>query len=107
MREGARAATSTLVVHVRQHPDGPARAGVIVGRSVGGSVVRHRVARRLRAALADQFDSVAPGSLIVVRALPPAATATWATLTRDLASALRRAISRVGQQPGTSSMVSR
>jgi len=107
VREGARAASSTLVVHARSDRDGPSRAGVIVGRSVGGSVVRHRVARRLRAALVDQLDVVAPGTLIVARALPPSATATWDTLTRDLSSALRRALSRVGQQPGTPPVVSR
>ncbi len=53
----------------------PARAGFVVGRSVGNSVVRHRVIRRLRHLVRDRLGLLPAGSRLVVRALPPAGTA--------------------------------
>ena len=35
---------------------GGPRAGFVVGKAVGNSVVRHRVTRRLRAVVLDQLD---------------------------------------------------
>ena len=61
-----------------------ARAGFVVGRAVGGSVVRHRIARRLRHLVRDRLPLLPAGSLLVVRALPPAAGADSAQLGRDL-----------------------
>ncbi len=65
-----------------------ARFGLVVGRGVGNSVVRHRVSRRLRALLAQRLDRVPPGADVVVRARPEAASATSAQLGADLDSAL-------------------
>lgn len=107
MRSGARAATVTLVVHALPTADGHSRAGVIVGRTVGGSVARHRVARQLRAGLAPRVVSLQPCSLVVVRALPAAATAPWQQLESDLDAALRRATAKLGHRPMTASAVSR
>ena len=46
VRSGQRSVTPTVVVHSTfDGGDDPARFGVTVSRSVGGSVVRHRVAR--------------------------------------------------------------
>ena len=70
--------------------DTPPRVGLIVGRSVGGSVVRHRVARRLRAQLAAKVPTLPSGSGLVVRALPDSAEATSERLGADLGSALAR-----------------
>ena len=47
----------------------PARAGLIISKNVGGSVVRHKVARQIRHSLKDQFETFPPGAHIVVRAL--------------------------------------
>ena len=68
--------------------DAPPRVGLIVGRSVGGSVVRHQVARRLRAQLAAQVSTLPSGIGLVVRALPDSADATSERLGADLGSAL-------------------
>ncbi|PZS20215.1 MAG: ribonuclease P protein component [Pseudonocardiales bacterium] len=91
VRSGARARCRHLVLH--QQPsvrrDLPA-IGLVVGRSVGGSVVRHRVSRRLRAQLALRLNTVPQGSGLVVRALPGAAQATSAELGADLDAALSR-----------------
>lgn len=68
----------------------PARAGFVVSKAVGVAVVRNRVKRRLRHLVADRIGHLPAGSLIVVRALPPAAEAQYADLARDLDSALRK-----------------
>ena len=67
-----------------------ARAGFVVGKAVGNSVVRHRVTRRLRAVVRDELHRLPPSADLVVRARPEAATATSALLRRDLASGLDR-----------------
>ena len=91
LRSGVRARRGLLVVHHRTgFGTGTATVGLVVGRSVGGSVVRHRVSRRLRAQLALRLDVLAPGSAIVVRALPGAGTATSTELGADLDAALSR-----------------
>ncbi len=70
----------------------PSTVGLIVGRSVGGSVTRHRVSRRLRAQLAQQIDRLPAGAALVVRAKSSAATADSAALGQQLESGLRRLI---------------
>ncbi len=65
------------------------RAGLVVSKSVGGSVVRHRVSRRLRHLLAPRLGELPPGAWLVVRALPPAADATSAELGDDLDAGIR------------------
>ncbi len=51
----------------------PAKAGLIISKSVGGSVVRHRVARQIRHALLEHLKKLPNGSQVVVRALPGSA----------------------------------
>ena len=70
-------------------PPGP-RAGFVVGKAVGNSVVRHRVTRRLRAVVAAELDRLPASSDLVVRARPEAADAESAVLRRDLAAGLDR-----------------
>ncbi|GAB2979605.1 ribonuclease P protein component [Amycolatopsis acidiphila] len=93
MRRGSRAGRRRLVVHALPARDPSAsssRAGFVVSKAVGNSVVRHRVARRLRHLVAARLGTVPPGSSLVVRALPPAATASSADLGADLDAALKR-----------------
>jgi len=65
-----------------------------VSKAVGGSVVRHRVVRRLRHLVRERLTLLPDGSRLVVRALPPAATATSVELALDLDAALARALHR-------------
>ena len=74
-------------------PGPSARVGFVVGRAVGNSVVRHRTVRRLRHLVRDRLDRLPAGSILVVRALPPAAGADSAALGRDLDAALARLLS--------------
>ena len=96
VRGGSRAGSRTSVVHVIEGPDltgadQHTRAGFVVGRTVGGSVIRNRVQRRLRHLVRDRLPLLPHGSRLVVRALPAAATATSEELARDLDRALARA----------------
>jgi ribonuclease P protein component len=108
MRRGVRARRTALVVHLLL-TDGdtpaepgsppvpsltPARVGFVVSRAVGGSVVRHRLTRRLRAVAAARIDRLPVGSRCVVRALPTAAGRTSAELGQDLDEALATALDR-------------
>jgi len=67
-----------------------ARAGFVVGRTVGNSVVRHRVTRRLRAVVRQELHRLPSSADLVVRARPEAAGASSALLHRDLSSGLDR-----------------
>ena len=51
----------------------PAQIGLIINKSVGGSVVRHRVARQLRHTLKELLGLIPEGARVVVRALPNSA----------------------------------
>src|SRR5687768_3168966 len=77
---------------VRPAPATPAgaRAGFVVGKAVGNSVVRHRVTRRLRAVVRDELHRLPEGADLVVRARPEAAAASSDLLHRDLSSGLDR-----------------
>jgi putative membrane protein insertion efficiency factor/ribonuclease P protein component len=91
VRAGARTRRGHLVVHFDpgHAVDAAPRVGLIVGKSVGGSVERHRVTRRLRAHLAPWLSALPAGSGVVVRALPGAAATTSAQLAADLDAGLR------------------
>ncbi|GAA0701853.1 ribonuclease P protein component [Kitasatospora atroaurantiaca] len=67
-----------------------ARAGFVVSKAVGPAVVRNLVKRRLRHLVRERLLRLPAGSLIVVRALPPAGTASYLDLEHDLDAALRR-----------------
>jgi ribonuclease P protein component len=92
VRSGRRASSPSLVVHVTARPDvdEPARFGLVVSRSVGGSVVRHRVARQIRSACGSRLADFSAGDLVVVRALPAAAGARSSQLAADFDQAVGR-----------------
>ncbi|GAB2739816.1 hypothetical protein GCM10027174_11430 [Salinifilum aidingensis] len=72
----------------------PARVGFVVSRAVGNAVVRHRVTRRLRHLMRNRLPSLPAGTLVVVRALKPAADASSAELGTDLDAALHKVRTR-------------
>jgi ribonuclease P protein component len=96
VRRGRRGSSSTVVVHwLCDGGDSDPRAGFVVGKAVGGAVVRKHVTRRLRALVRSRLASLPAGGLLVVRALPSSSSASYAALADDLDRALRRCI-RVG-----------
>jgi ribonuclease P protein component len=97
--KGVRAVQPDLVVHALRSDnstiDGP-RIGLVVAKSVGGAVQRHRVARRLRHIARTMIDELEPGDRVVIRALPGSRNAISARLEQELRTALRRSRSGNG-----------
>jgi len=102
VRRGTRAGRPLLVVHLElssgasvttdSRPGSDPRAGFVVSKGVGNSVVRHAVARKLRHLVRPRLALLPAGAHLVVRALPGAGTATSAQLGADLDAALERAL---------------
>jgi ribonuclease P protein component len=98
--QGVRAVQPDLVVHALRRSasssaenvgdaDGP-RIGLVVAKSVGSAVQRHRVARRLRHVARTVIDELEPSDRVVIRALPSSRYAISARLEQELRTALRR-----------------
>lgn len=97
--QGVRAVQPDLVVHALRSDEGTAdgpRIGLVVSKSVGGAVQRHRVARRLRHVARTVLDELDPADRVVIRALPGSRDAISARLEQELRTAIRRAHSRSG-----------
>lgn len=94
VRRGHRAGTSTVVVHLAGVEAGGAgpRVGFVVSKAVGTAVTRNRVKRRLRHLTRERIPSLPGSSLLVVRALPASASASYADLGAALDAALARAL---------------
>lgn len=92
-RRGRRGSSDRVIAHVLRgaQVDG-ARAGLIVSKKVGNSVIRHQVSRRLRAILRERLIELPAGTDVVVRALPLAKGASSAELRADMDTAIRRAL---------------
>jgi ribonuclease P protein component len=94
VNRGVRAVQPDIVVHARRCIDsdqaGP-KVGLVVGKSVGGSVQRHGVARRLRHVARSVIEDLDPADRIVIRALPSSRYAISARLERQLRVALTKA----------------
>lgn len=98
MRAGSRVGRPLLVGYllVRDGIAEPPRIGFTVSRAVGPAVVRNRVRRRLRHLAAGYLQSLPEGSLLVLRANPPAATASQADLAAELGLVVRSLLRRQG-----------
>jgi ribonuclease P protein component len=66
--------------------------GFVVSRAVGNAVARNRVKRRLRHLARERLTSLPGSCVLVIRALPPAAEATWPELGDDLDRCLKRVL---------------
>lgn len=99
VRQGVRAVQPDLVVHALHDgiadggDDGP-KIGLVVSKSVGNAVERHRVSRRLRHVayqlITDSAADLGAGSHVVIRALPGSRDAHSARLETELRTALRK-----------------
>lgn len=95
VRQGRRVGTRTLVLHldVDAGVERP-QVGLVVSKAVGPAVTRNLVKRRLRHLSRERISSLPGSAVLVVRALPASATASYAELAADLDHALSRAASR-------------
>ena len=87
VRRGVRIVGAHTVLYVRLSPEAPpgavgapVRFGFIVAKNVGDAVRRNLVRRRLKAVTFELLHAVAPGTDVVIRALPTARDAAWQTL---------------------------
>ena len=92
VRRGRRAGSRTLVVHLADGEGGPTQVGFVVSKAVGNAVVRNRVKRRLRHLAREHVTSLPGSAVLVVRALPASADASYAELGADLARCLQRVL---------------
>ncbi len=95
--QGVRAVQPDIVLHMsRDHStvSGP-RIGLVVSKSVGSAVQRHRVARRLRHVARHLLADLHPGDRLVIRALPGSRHTISARLEQELRMALKSAAKRV------------
>jgi ribonuclease P protein component len=93
VRHGTKAVQRDLVIYVRRGDDAVADApkvGLIVSRSVGSAVQRHRLARRLRHVARDVMDKMDRSEYMVIRALPSSRDVGSARLAEELRAGLRR-----------------
>ena len=100
VRQGVRAVQPDLVVHALHDGapegchDGP-KIGLVVSKSVGSAVQRHRVSRRLRHVahhlITDGGSELGPRDQVVIRALPGSRDALSARLESELRTALKKA----------------
>ena len=74
-KTGKRFTTNSLVGYllidnlIDKNSDQTAKLGLIVGRSVGNSVVRNRISRQIRHAAKTSLPELPTGSLLVIRAI--------------------------------------
>jgi ribonuclease P protein component len=100
VRSGRRAGSSTVVVHLWVDADAepaPVEVGFTVSKAVGNAATRNRVKRRLRHLTREHLPALEglPGrAALVVRALPAAAEASYATLGADLDRTLTKVSAR-------------
>ena len=103
VRRGARGGRDTLVVHLTTRtdhsPSGPV-VGLVVSKAVGTAVTRNLVKRRLRELVRSRLSDLPADAGVVVRALPPSATSSYAQLGVDLDSALATAVRRSARRTG-------
>ena len=93
VKRGTRASQPDLVVHVRRDEgssEGP-RIGLVVAKSVGSAVQRHRVARKLRHVARAVIPELDPSERVVIRALPGSREALSVHLEQQLRNGLKRA----------------
>ena len=76
----------------------PARAGLIISKSVGGSVARHRLSRKIRHSLRNEYSKLPGGALLVIRGLSNSAKADCMTeVTQLVENLVKKAKDRAGK----------
>jgi len=98
IKAGRRSGARTLVTHLALDDAAAAagstepRVGFVVSKAVGTAVVRNKVKRRLRHAARERTALLPDAALLVVRAHPAAAEASYEELVTDLDRCLDRSL---------------
>ncbi|HEX6876295.1 MAG TPA: ribonuclease P protein component [Nocardioidaceae bacterium] len=103
VRRGRRAGAATVVLHLDVDAGvTEPQVGLVVGKAVGPAVTRNLVKRRLRHLSRERVDSLPASAVLVVRALPASAGASYTALGSDLDRALQRLLVGRSQPTGRS-----
>ena len=80
-KSGIRFSSTNFVgyLYINTSSSEPARAGLIISKAVGGSVARHRLARKIRHCLRESYPTLPAGALLVVRGVNNSAQADCAS----------------------------
>ena len=90
-KNGQRTTTNSMIGYsYRTNDQNPAKLGLIIGKSVGGSVKRHRIARQIRHAF--QESNFQNGTLFVVRVMKQSENAFYEA--KDLITKTNKLISK-------------
>ena len=89
VKRGKRAVQPDMVIYMRR-ATGDFKLGLIVSRSVGSSVQRHSLSRRLRHVAREVLADLSGSGHVVIRALPSSRDVGSARLGEQLRAGLRR-----------------
>jgi ribonuclease P protein component len=103
VRRGTRRGGHLMVLHLwtaatpALHASVPVvpRVGFVVSKAVGPAVTRNLVKRRLRHLARERVDQLPTGSMLVVRALPAAAEASYEELGAELDRCLTHVVAKL------------
>ncbi len=103
VKHGIRTVQPDVVVYVRRENDrcdqGAApRVGLIIAKSVGSAVERHRVSRRLRHVTRNFLSELGGSDRVVIRALPSSRTVSSARLAQEVRRGLGCALASAGMK---------
>jgi ribonuclease P protein component len=68
-KTGYRAHSPLLALYFLTNVNSPSRVGLIINKSVGGSVTRHRIARQIRHSIRDHLKSLPMNTQMVIRVI--------------------------------------
>lgn len=95
VRRGRRVSTPhTLLYIVGRESSAPTRFGFIVSKTVGNSVTRNLLTRRLRSIGREALGIQGTGKDVVIRALPGSPEVSWASLHDEILAGLERGASK-------------
>ena len=98
-KSGLRFSTQNFVGYLYPtNLDQPARAGLIISKNVGGSVSRHKIARKIRHTFRELYPQLPTGGLLVVRALNNANNADVAEEITKIVGQLLKKLSEKANQ---------
>lgn len=97
--KGVRISGENILLYVATPRDGeqagaPVKVGLIVGKNVGGSVIRHRVSRQIRHAIAPHLEQFPSGTLLLFRAHPGAANSAEKNLGNEISALVAKYFAR-------------
>jgi len=90
-KKGAKFVTGTIVFYWYKNRQSQSKLGITVSTSLGGSVVRNRLKRLVRAAYSARKDEIKGGYNIIIAARSKLARVKFDELLKDLDNLLKKA----------------